>query len=165
MSASVIDVFEFCRRAEQQSGTFSAGDLPRLKAEAVDDAVVLDWSLQGGTNSYGHPELTMQVTGKVSLICQRCMKPFDFPVESAQVLVLAKSDAQADEIESLLDDESVDVIVGDRSTRIVDLVEDEALLALPSSPRHETCPDQESQTRLEEVRKPSPFDVLKGLKQ
>lgn len=165
MSASVFDVFEFCRRSEKQNGTFSAVDLPRLKAEAVYDAVVLDWSLQGGTNSYGHPELTMQVTGKVPLICQRCMKPFNFPVQSAQVLALAKSDAQADEIENLIDDKSVDVIVGDRSTKILELIEDEALLALPSSPRHETCPGQESQTRLEEVRKPSPFDVLKRLEQ
>lgn len=165
MSASVIDVFEFCRRAEQQSGVFSAQDLPRLAVEAVEHAVMLEWSLQGGTNSYGHPQLEMQVMGRVALTCQRCMQSFDFPVNTSQVLVLAKNDAQADEMETLLDDESIDVVVGDKSTRIVDLIEDEVLLALPSSPRHEECPDQGSLARLEEVRKPSPFDVLKGLKQ
>jgi uncharacterized protein len=43
------------------------------------------------------------------------------------------------------------------------LVEDEALLALPQSPRHEVCPDS---SLLDKVKseKISPFDALKSLK-
>ncbi|GGI17550.1 MAG: YceD family protein [Oxalicibacterium faecigallinarum] len=167
MSASVIDVFEFCRHAEQRDGVLSGQDLPRLLEESADKNQVptVSWSLQGGVNQYGHPQIAMQVSGKTTLVCQRCMKPLDYVFESAQMLVLAKSDAQADEIEALLDDESVDVIVGDKAMKIADLIEDEALLSLPSSPRHEICPDQNATAFLEEVKKPSPFDVLKGLKQ
>jgi len=165
MSASVIDVFEFCRLAEQREGVLSGPDLPRLLEESPDSMPTVSWSLHGGVNQYGHAQIAMQVSGKATLMCQRCMKPFEQVFESAQMLVFAKSDAQADEIEALLDDETVDVIVGDKSMKIADLIEDEALLSLPSSPRHEICPDQGAAAFLDEEKKPSPFDVLKGLKQ
>lgn len=165
MNASVIDVFEFCRLAEHREGTLAGAELPRLAEEAVDGNPVLSWSLQGDVNQYGHARVTMKVAGGVTLVCQRCMKPVEQKIDSMQVLVFAQSDAEADEIEALLDDESIDVVVAQKFMKVVDLIEDEVLLSLPSSPRHEVCPDRDAATLLEEVRKPSPFDVLKGLKQ
>ncbi|WP_293779289.1 YceD family protein [uncultured Oxalicibacterium sp.] len=165
MSASVIDVFDFCRLAEQREGALAGAELPRLAEEAVDGNPVLSWSLRGDVNQYGHARVAMKVSGSVTLVCQRCMKPFEHQIDSAQVLVFAQSDTEADEIEALLDDESIDVVVAQKSTKVADLIEDEALLSLPSSPRHEVCPDRDAASILEEVRKPSPFDVLKGLKQ
>ena len=49
--------------------------------------------------------------------------------------------------------------------QVMELVEDEALLALPLSPRHEACPDKAAIEVLDEVKKPSPFAVLKNIKQ
>ncbi|GGI53126.1 YceD family protein [Oxalicibacterium solurbis] len=165
MTAFAIDVFEFCRLGERREGEVSVADLPRLVAECIDANASLHWTLQGGTNSFGHPQLTMTVAGKVRLVCQRCMTALEHEIASEQVLVLARDEEQADEIEELLDDESIDVIVGAKSMNILDLVEDEALLSLPLSSRHEVCPDGAMQDAAGNVRKPSPFDVLKGLKQ
>jgi uncharacterized protein len=55
------------------------------------------------------------------------------------------------------------VIVGTRSMNLMDLIEDEALLALPQAPKHDVCPDT---ALLDTVRseKKSPFDALKALK-
>ncbi len=166
MSAFIIDAFEFCRLREQCEGDVPVADMPRLAAESVNAASAsLHWVLQGGEDGFGHAQLTMTVTGKVHLMCQRCMTPLEYAIESEQVLILAKSDEHADEIDALLADDTIDVIVGSRSMNVRELVEDEALLSLPLAPKHETCPDNVATDALTGARKPSPFDVLKGMKQ
>lgn len=161
MNAFVIDAFEFCRLKEARQGEFAVADLPRLADESVDRAGVVSWSLRGGSGRQGHPQLTLSVSGGVRLMCQRCLAPFVFGIKSESVLVLAQSEGDADEIDALLADESVDVIVGSREFNIVELIEDDALLTMPLSPRHEDCSDQPV---LRETDKISPFAMLKNLK-
>ena len=83
--------------------------------------------------------------------------------KSLVMLVLGKNDADADEIEEILDDETIDVIVGSQSCDIMQLLEDDALLALPQAPKHEVCPDTKLMDSLK-LDKVSPFAALKGLK-
>jgi uncharacterized protein len=168
MNAIVIDAFEFCRLNERRDGETAVADLPRLAEESVDKFGALHWSLQGGSNSFGHPQMTLSISGSVKLLCQRCLTPFEFSVASDSALVLANDEPGADAIDALLDDDAIDVIVGSRTFNIADLIEDEALLAIPASPKHEVCPDKllpdtpEGAERAE--RKVSPFAVLKNLK-
>ena len=164
MSAFVIDAFEFCRVKERREGEFAVSDLARLAEESVDKSGALHWSLQGGNDTLGHPQLTLSVSGSVRLMCQRCLKSFDFAIESGALLILAEDDAGADEIDVLLADASVEVIVGSRSFNIAELIEDEALLTIPSSPKHGTCPSQ-LVVDAEKVEKVSPFAILQDLKQ
>lgn len=165
MNAFVIDAFEFCRLKERREGEIAVSDLPRLAEESVNKFGSLRWSLQGGKDSLGHPQLLLSVAGTVQLICQRCLTPFAFDIESESVLVLAGDDASADAIETLLDDEAVEVIVGSKNFSIVELIEDEALLAIPTSPKHDVCPDQLMAGTSKDVEKVSPFAILKNLKQ
>jgi len=87
----------------------------------------------------------------------------DYDIDSSTMLVLGKDDEDADAIEQVLDDESIDVIVGSRTCDIRELLEDEALLALPQSPKHDVCPDTGLLDQLK-TDKVSPFAALKGLK-
>jgi uncharacterized protein len=66
-------------------------------------------------------------------------------------------------MEEVLDDESIDVIVGSHAADIRELLEDEALLALPQVPKHTVCPGA---TPLDALKseKVSPFAGLKNLK-
>ncbi len=165
MEAILIDAFEFCRLGEVREGEFAVADLPRLAAEAVNATGALRWSLKGGKHAQGYPQLTLTVNGSVQLMCQRCLTPFAFAIDAESVLVLAQDEAGADELEAALDDESIEVIAGSRQFNLTDLVEDEALLALPVSPRHEVCPGQARQEQPENDGKaPSPFGVLKDWK-
>lgn len=168
MKPIAIDAFDFGRLKEQREGEVPVAQLPRLAAECVDATGILDWHLAGGTHDSGHPQLTMRVTGDVQLVCQRCLKPFAFEIASESVLVLAHDESQADQIEAMVDDESVDVIVGSKTMNLVDLIEDEALLAIPQAPKHGQCPGQVAVDTLAELEridvKPSPFAVLKNLK-
>ncbi|MGE5650067.1 DUF177 domain-containing protein [Noviherbaspirillum sp. UKPF54] len=164
MNAFVIDAFEFCRLNESRAGEIAVVDLPRLAEESVDKSGAVRWALQGGSDRRGHPQLTLSISGSVRLMCQRCLTPFAFDIESASVVVLAQDEAGADEIEAVLEDEPVDVVVGSRSFNIAELIEDEALLAIPLSPKHEICPDQVVPEAPKDAEKVSPFAVLKNLK-
>jgi uncharacterized protein len=163
MDAFHIDAFEFCRLHEHREGEIAVADLPRLLKEAADGSGMLRWSLEGGSNLHGHPQMTIRVAGTVHLICQRCLAPFEFEFDSKSILVLADNEARADEIDTLLDDEAIEVIVGSKAMDAAALIEDDALLALPLAPKHDTCSEQLA--LLEPgAAKVSPFSVLKNLK-
>lgn len=163
MSAFVIDAFEFYKQDGHREGVTPVAEMRRLAADCANDSGELSWSVEGGQTRQGYPSLTLSVAGPVQLVCQRCLQPFTYDIDSSTMLVLGKDDAEADEIEEILDDESIDVIVGSRSCDIRDLLEDEALLALPQSPKHDVCPDTKL---LDSVKseKVSPFAALKHLK-
>lgn len=165
MSAFVIDAFEFSRLKEQAEGELAVADMARLAGETADRSGALKWSLSGGTDKLGHPQLKLFVSGQVNLVCQRCLTAMPFEVSSESALVLAKDEESADAIDEVLNDESIDVIVGEAELNVSYLVEDEALLALPVAPKHDVCPVQESGAAPAATEKVSPFSVLKNLKQ
>lgn len=164
MHALVIDGFGFCRAGERREGEVAVAELARLAAETTDSAGSVKWAVQGGSDKLRHPKLTMKVSGAVHLMCQRCLTPYEFAIDSESTLILAESESSIDELEATLDDETVDVIAGDKPLDLAVLIEDETLLALPVSPRHETCPDTKALEALKQVEKPSPFAVLKNIK-
>ncbi len=138
-------------------------EMSRLNKDCADHSGEIAWAVDGTTSKQGYPQLTLSVSGTVQLMCQRCLTPYAFEMDAGTVLMLGKDDEQADEIEELLSDESIDVIVGSRTCDVRDLIEDEALLALPQVPKHEVCPDTKLIDVLKSV-KPSPFAGLKDLK-
>ena len=163
MSAFVIDAFEFCRNNGYREGVTPVSEMARLAADCADKSGEIRWSIQGGSTPQGYPSLTLSVAGTVQLVCQRCLQPFSHEIDSSTMLVLGRDDEDADQIEEILDDESIDVIVGSSCCDIRDLLEDEALLALPQSPKHEVCPDSSLLDSLKD-EKVSPFAGLKNLK-
>lgn len=165
MNAFVIDAFEYSRLKESREGDVAVSDLLRLSDELADASGSIHWSLQGGAATIGHPQLNLAVAGRVNLKCQRCLAPLAFDIGSESILVLAKDEAQADEIDGLLEDDAIDVIVGHKALNVVELIEDEALLAMPLSPKHEVCPVQVGINGLSSGDRVSPFAVLKDVKQ
>jgi uncharacterized protein len=163
MNAFVIDAFEFCRISGSREGVTPVADMTRLIKDCADTSGTLTWKVQGGTSKQGFPQMLLTVSGTVQLICQRCLTPYAYQIDAATLLMLGKDDEQADEIEEMIADETIDVIVGTREMNLADLIEDEALLALPHTPKHEVCPDT---GLLDSIKseKLSPFDALKSLK-
>lgn len=163
MSAFVIDAFEFCRNSGHRDGATPVVEMSRLAADCADSSGQIRWSIDGSLTRQGYPALTVAVAGPVKLVCQRCLGPLEYEIDSSTMLVLGKDDEEADQIEEVLDDESIDVIVGSRECDIRQLLEDEALLALPQAPKHEVCPDTQLLDALKS-EKVSPFAGLKNLK-
>jgi uncharacterized protein len=163
-SVVIIDAFAFCRNSEQQAGKIRLPDLIRLHTECVSDEGSIAWMLAGEMSKQvsGYPALHLTVNGTVQLKCQRCLTPYVFQIESDTTLLLAKDEAAADQLDTLLQDEEFEIIVGSKTFDITALIEDEALLALPLSPRHAVCPDAVKLEAVVNVKQESPFAVLKS---
>lgn len=159
-----IDTFLFCSSEEERLGQCELASLTRLVADCASDKGVLSWRLVGkAKGKMERPTLLLQVQGEVGLLCQRCMTPYTFSLQSSTELIVAQNEEEADELDRLLQKEAVEVILASASLNMLDLVEDEALMALPLSPKHKECvsawtlPEEESGSR--------PFDVLNKLRQ
>lgn len=167
----IIDAFAFCRGGEQQTGTFTLAELARLRAECASGQGEVAWALVGSTHASGYPGLHLTVNGTMQLMCQRCLTPFIFQIQSESTILLAKNERVADEMDASLEDDEVEVVVGSKAFDIVALIEDEALLAIPLSPKHEVCAAEkkldgkksgaEKLDALAIKKKESPFAVLK----
>ncbi len=162
MSAKNVDSFEFCQQQQQLVGQTAVAEFARLSAELAATSGMLDWTITGGRHSSGVPQLSLKVGGQISLVCQRCLSPMSHLLSSESTLLLGKDEADADEVEARIEDESLDVIAGSASMDLMVLLEDEALLALPLSPKHAECPGDLPTAGAEKAE--SPFAVLKKLR-
>ncbi len=163
MNSYLIDPFEFCRNGESLKGNASLSELGRLAAVCADSEGELVWRVSGTVNKRNQAQLMLSVSGTVNLMCQRCLSPLVFGFDSETAVLVARTEEQADEMEGALGNEdSVEVVVADGKINVLDLIEDEVLLSLPLSPRHEICPDSSGDSLKSE--RESPFSVLEKLK-
>lgn len=114
-------------------------------------------------------QIWVALTAEVALpqICQRCLGAVDVPVSFAREFRFVASEEAA----AIEDEESEeDVLVLSRDFNLLELVEDELLMALPVVPKHEVCPGalklQVADPNFveESAEKLNPFAVLEQLK-
>lgn len=159
----VIDTLEFAREGRSVSGTVPASGLPRLLEFVGKSDALLECELQGRRED-GRNWLDLSVRGEFDLICQRCLGPLPFVLETdAELQVIAPGEAWPDEaLEDGALSLSSDAIAADAAQAVTDLIEEEVLLALPVVPKHEEgC---EPPARSDDKRAASPFAVLATLK-
>ncbi|MFO1386236.1 MAG: YceD family protein [Chitinivorax sp.] len=156
----IIDSGEFAREGLSLHGEIALRDLQRVLGSVQSDTGVIRYALQGGVDKLQRRYLRLSVTGEVSLLCQRCMLPFVFAIDSDSLLTLFNSEADIDAASE--QDETLEGILADREQSVVDLIEDEILLALPLAPKHEVCASDGNSDSV--AKKPNPFAVLQQLK-
>jgi uncharacterized protein len=102
------------------------------------------------------------LTTQVQLLCQRCLEPMPWPVQSSSRVTLLESEAAAADVPHELET----ALAPDGRMRLADLVEEELLLALPAAPLHpdDECPAQRK-AKQEEFAEPTqrPFAALSEL--
>lgn len=123
-------------------GAVEAGAFPRLADRILGDAPSrVTYALAGSHDAHGRPAVIVRLEGNFRVLCGRCLEPMDLPISTETRVSVAGSAAElaawdADEEEVMLASPSGD--------SLDELLEDELLLALPFSPRHEepTCTAQ-----------------------
>ena len=148
-----------------------AGEKPRLQGEVflheLDERV---WSheyfadkdsplhvvLQGGIDRFQRPFLDLKVQGCLHLLCQRCMQPMSFDLDEDARIVLFADESKLDE--AMLSDEGLEGMPMDSELSVRTLVEDQILMAMPYSPRHEHCAGENMAAVNRD--KPNPFAVM-----
>jgi uncharacterized protein len=140
-----LDLAELARahgtvQGQQPLGTFSR--LQQPGEPQADPAALLHWHAQAEYRPVrgGQPELWLHLAlnTTVQRTCQRCLQPVDVPLAVERDFLFAATEDQAQAWDAERDD--ADVLVLGKSLNLLELAEDELLLALPLVPRHEACP-------------------------
>ena len=142
-AASRIDVNAFAAAADTLSGETPVSNFERLGSELAEPAVDtrVTWEASGERRAGGDgapaPWLHLRVEATLPFVCQRCLTTVQLPLTIDRAFRFA-----ADEETAALEDEASDedVLVAARDFDLLALIEDELLMEVPVTPRHEVCP-------------------------
>jgi uncharacterized protein len=171
--SSRLDVMAFAEEAASLSGNDSVAAYERLSAElaSAESAGHVVWKAVGENRvgSDGTPVawLHLNVETTLPFVCQRCLAPVPLTLAVDRWFRFA-----ADEDAAAVEDEAADedVLVAARDFDLKGLIEDELLMEIPVTPRHEVCPEpvqlSAADADFEEASaaRPNPFAVLGTLK-
>ena len=172
-----IEPFKWAEQGFKWSGQLPLSRFVRIAREAVgsidDQLINIDCKLS--MDAYHRIAwLDGHVETKVPLECQRCLETVEIELVSSFHLALVDDESLIERL-----DEDADFIVlgeseattkGDydapATADLLALIEDELLLLMPLSPKHEFC-EHKHQPAVEEVaeeKRDNPFEVLAALK-
>lgn len=159
IAGTVIDCLEFARGGGVLERKVGLDELPRLAGLLATTDGVLSVRLEGWRDEQGKSWLRVDITGEPVLCCQRCLGGVKFPLDiRSRLQLIAPGEEWPDD--DLVDD-SADAIAAETALAVLQLIEDEVLLALPIAPRHEQC---ESPSASASGHGSSPFAALAALK-
>jgi len=153
----VFDAFECSRRGLSYGGEVPLAQLTRLVADLPTQHGKVAWQVRGDTGSLGEALLQLDVKASPVVVCQRCLEPFEWPVDSLVALQLVRSQAELDADEPVSDeemDEGYEKVLGSSHFDMLEQIEDELILAMPYIARHPVCPTRTSSG--DEAAEPQP---------
>jgi uncharacterized protein len=139
-----VDVAALARLGEPCEAAVDWRELDRLSASCLagPPAGQVAWTATASRKAAvgGAPELrlTLECRCVVSLQCQRCLQPVEQVLEVKRRFRFVDDEASAQALDEGNDDEDVLALRG--RLDLIELLEDELILALPLVPRHERCP-------------------------
>lgn len=172
-----LDVVQFGKSQGQMRGHTPLAQLSRLLQDLevvprdADEPYGIEWEASGwvveGTGGQAD-QSWMRLVAKalVPQICQRCTGLVNFPIELDYQYRFVATEKEAMEQDEWAQE---DVLVLSKAFDLVQLIEDELLMAMPIIPRHERCdvslPMQVADAAFQgDEPVPHPFDALKAIK-
>ena len=155
----VIDLRALAKDGRRLEGEVPVARLARLAESVLEPSGTVVFGFQGERDDEGRLHVDLHVRGDLVLQCQRCLEALVWPCEVRNRLLLLRSGEDLPEDE--LENDAVDALEVEPLTDLLELVEDEVLLALPLVPRHEDCDPPVKAGVDEEI---SPFAVLRQLR-
>jgi len=157
-----IRVSSAAAQAERYDGDLPLKSLPRLVELLADAGGTLRVSLQAQSRE-GHVALQGALGGALPLLCKRCGKSYDWPLQAEVDWRLVADEAS----ERALMQDFEPLLVEDDELQLREAIEDEVLLCLPMLPRCESCENIVAAQPVaaapveEEPRRENPFAALK----
>ena len=163
-----VNPYRLVEQGRVFDGVCDVSSLTRISDLLASQDGTLSVHLTFHRNESSLPAIKGQITGGLSLVCQRCLDQMSLPINSTIELVFVSSDEKAQSLQEGYET----YLVEDSRILLNDLIEDEVLLGFPQLVMHEACepykplieatPEMISQTVHEE--KENPFAVLQNLK-
>jgi uncharacterized protein len=161
-----VDVFALARDAGSADGRLELRHANRLRESLVDDAGALEFVVRGFEDRWNRPAAELLVRGVVTLVCDHCGNPYAFPLTHRAEYRFVAAEAELEQLPVTVDE--IEPLVGSRQFDLLELVEDEAILSLPLSPRHPECAAAVAASGAESgsasEQRQRPFSVLADLK-
>lgn len=111
---------------------YTAAEMQRLREAGAQNGTAFS-AVFGFSQLEGRVAIDGELEGVVVLTCQRCMRPFEWPLQEAFQVVLVRTEADLEQ-----EPANYEAIVADPAhADLLALAEDQALLALPLVPKHE----------------------------
>ena len=162
-----LDVAALAEDAVRLDGEIDGSDFGRWREMQSPPADVplppVRWSARGEkrqvSGAPAQPWLHLRASVQGWPVCQRCLQPFSVTVEIDRAFRFVATESEAEALDA---DSEDDVLACGPSFDLVELIEDELLLAWPLVPRHERCAQPGQQTGAEPAA--SPFAALAALK-
>ena len=156
---TVIDSLEFARTGQALAGELPIAGLARLRESLYDPAGAIRFEVKGARDARMRPALAIDVSGVLHLQCQRCLGMLEYPLRLSNTLLLGSP-----EDGGRLDEEDAEWIEASDALDVAALIEDEILLGLPYSPRHEEGRCRQDAAAAAHKPEPSAFAKLAALK-
>ncbi|MCB1554295.1 MAG: DUF177 domain-containing protein [Xanthomonadales bacterium] len=163
---STVDVWRAIGARRQFDGQAPLSAFKRLGESLADDEGRCSFSLQFDRDRFQTAVVRLDAEAALPLICQRTLKRFLLPVRVEQTLGLIRTEAEEASlppgVEPLL-------VPADGEMALLDLVEDELILALPVVPvdpdgEVEWSGEDEVEEAEAEPQRENPFAALSALK-
>lgn len=141
-----LDVKAFIEAEAQLAGETPVTDLSRLAGAASPEADLagmppVRWRVTGRPvpQRVGGPELwlDLEAEAELDMECQRCLHPVRERMTVSRSIRFARDEAEAARLDA---DSEDDVLAVSRQFHLLELVEDELIMAQPIVPRHDECP-------------------------
>ena len=157
-----FDPWKLAAAGGQFQGEISLDRMPRLSSLLASTAGQLRIALEAGVDAQAIAFLSGYLETTVTLVCQRCLAPFELSLTVPIRLGLVRNEGQADS----LPEEYDPVLAPTEGVAISELAEDELILALPLVPMHNDlrqCQANGFVSPQVEAQKAKPFAVLATL--
>ena len=158
----IVDLWQLAAVGGRLKGTLPLQRMLRLKpllASAAGDVAI---DLRGGTDDQARAFISGRLNAHVEMICQRCMLATAIPIAVDFRLVLAHSEEQAAALPKQCDP----LVAPESGSSVVELGEDELILALPIVPmcdNPQRCGYKPPNNVVKTSKASKPFAILESL--
>ncbi len=160
---ALVNFWRLAQARREYQGTWPVGRLERLRPllGAADGEV--EFAVGFGTDDAGYAFADLRIKAELMLRCQRTLEIFGFPVDLDVRLGLVAMEEDAD----ALPEGYEPLLARDEPSPLMDLIEDELILALPLIAKKPVGPDEpafEYETGPASGPSNHPFGALEALK-
>lgn len=136
-SPLLIDVFQAARQGDAIEGALSLSAMQRLRPSLTSDEGEVRYRYVGCKDALGRPAGALTVSATVQLVCDRCSRPVDVQLTNEANYYFVATESELGRIP--VDEADEEPLLGSMRFDLASLIEDDAILALPMSPRHDVC--------------------------
>jgi len=164
--AHKVDVFELARSRGSVNGKLAVNRAMRLRADLRDTSGAIQYQLDGFIDAQSRPAARLHLRADLPIVCDRCAQALDLPIDEMVTFCFVHDESELAALPVVADDEAEPLLGSDRFD-LDALVEDQAILCVPVSPRHAQCPigttDSKPAVANRKAARPNAFATLPAL--